>query len=57
VISEVWYLGRIMGTGIVQIEDTYARWLRRTTISFVRRLTPTMPCGHLGKAGRLVLNA
>jgi integrase len=27
---ELWYLARVMGTSIVQIEDTYARWLKRT---------------------------
>jgi len=27
---ERWYLARVMGTSIVQIEDTYARWLKRT---------------------------
>ena len=27
---ELWYLARVMGTSVVQIEDTYARWLRRT---------------------------
>jgi integrase len=27
---ELWYLARIMGTSTVLIEETYARWLRRT---------------------------
>jgi integrase len=27
---EVIYLARIMGTSVAQIEDTYARWLKRT---------------------------
>jgi hypothetical protein len=27
---ELWYLARVMGTSVVQIEDTYARWLKRT---------------------------
>ena len=27
---QLWYLARVMGTSIVQIEDTYARWLKRT---------------------------
>lgn len=27
---EVLYLARIMGTSVAQIEDTYARWLKRT---------------------------
>ena len=27
---ELWYLARVMGTSVVQIEDTYAQWLRRT---------------------------
>ena len=27
---ELWYLARVMGTSTVQIEDTYARWLKRT---------------------------
>jgi hypothetical protein len=27
---ELWYLARVMGTSIVQIEDTDARWLKRT---------------------------
>jgi hypothetical protein len=27
---EIWYLARVMGTSVVQIEDTYARWLKRT---------------------------
>jgi integrase len=27
---ELWYLARVMGTSMVQIEDTYARWLKRT---------------------------
>lgn len=26
----LWYLATIMGTSVVQLEDTYARWLRRT---------------------------
>jgi integrase len=26
----LWYLARIMGTSVVQLEDTYARWLKRT---------------------------
>jgi integrase len=27
---ELWYLARVMGTSTAQIEDTYARWLKRT---------------------------
>jgi integrase len=27
---ELWYLARIMGTSVTQLEDTYARWLKRT---------------------------
>jgi hypothetical protein len=27
---ELWYLARVMGTSVVQIKDTYARWLTRT---------------------------
>jgi integrase len=27
---ELWYLARVMGTSVTQIEDTYARWLKRT---------------------------
>jgi integrase len=27
---QLWYLARIMGTSVTQLEDTYARWLRRT---------------------------
>ena len=27
---QLWHLATIMGTSIVQIEDTYARWLKRT---------------------------
>jgi hypothetical protein len=27
---ELWYLARLMGTSVVQLEDTYARWLKRT---------------------------
>jgi integrase len=27
---ELWYLAKIMGTSVVQLEDTYARWLTRT---------------------------
>jgi integrase len=27
---ELWYLAQIMGTSVVQLEDTYARWLKRT---------------------------
>jgi integrase len=27
---ELWYLAKIMGTSVVQLEDTYARWLNRT---------------------------
>jgi integrase len=27
---QLWYLATIMGTSIVQLEDTYARWLTRT---------------------------
>jgi integrase len=27
---ELWYPARVMGTSIVQIDDTYARWLKRT---------------------------
>ena len=27
---ELWYLARIMGTSVVQLEDTYVRWLKRT---------------------------
>jgi integrase len=27
---QLWYLARVMGTSVVQIEDTYARWLKRT---------------------------
>ena len=26
----MWQLATIMGTSVVQIEDTYARWLKRT---------------------------
>ena len=26
----LWQLATIMGTSVVQIEDTYARWLKRT---------------------------
>jgi integrase len=26
----IWHLAQVMGTSIVQIEDTYARWLKRT---------------------------
>lgn len=26
----LWHLATIMGTSVVQIEDTYARWLKRT---------------------------
>lgn len=27
---ELWYLARVMGTSVTQLEDTYARWLKRT---------------------------
>jgi integrase len=27
---QLWFLARIMGTSVVQLEDTYARWLKRT---------------------------
>jgi hypothetical protein len=27
---ELWYIARVMGTSVVQLEDTYARWLGRT---------------------------
>jgi hypothetical protein len=27
---ELWYLARVMGTSTVHIDDTYARWLKRT---------------------------
>lgn len=27
---QLWHLATIMGTSVVQIEDTYARWLKRT---------------------------
>jgi hypothetical protein len=27
---QLWYLATIMGSSIVQLEDTYARWLSRT---------------------------
>lgn len=27
---QLWYLARIMGTSVTQLEDTYARWLKRT---------------------------
>jgi integrase len=27
---QLWYLATIMGTSVVQLEDTYARWLNRT---------------------------
>jgi integrase len=27
---QLWYLARVMGTSVVQLEDTYARWLKRT---------------------------
>ncbi len=26
----LWHLATIMGTSVVQLEDTYARWLKRT---------------------------
>ena len=26
----LFYLARVMGTSVVQLEDTYARWLKRT---------------------------
>jgi integrase len=26
----LWYLATLMGTSVAQLEDTYARWLRRT---------------------------
>ena len=26
----LWHLAVVMGTSVVQIEDTYARWLKRT---------------------------
>lgn len=36
--SELWYLARVMGTSTVQIEDTYARWLKRTDDQLRRRM-------------------
>jgi hypothetical protein len=27
---QLWHLATIMGTSVVQLEDTYARWLKRT---------------------------
>jgi integrase len=27
---QLWYLARVMGTSVTQLEDTYARWLKRT---------------------------
>jgi hypothetical protein len=27
---QLWYLATIMGSSIVRLEDTYARWLSRT---------------------------
>ena len=27
---QLWYLARIVGTSVTQLEDTYARWLKRT---------------------------
>jgi integrase len=27
---QLWHLAQKMGTSVVQIEDTYARWLERT---------------------------
>jgi integrase len=35
---ELWYLARVMGTSTVQIEDTYARWLKLS-----RRVTARAP--------------
>ena len=31
---ELLYLARVMGTSVAQIEDTYARWLKRTDDQF-----------------------
>lgn len=35
---ELWYLAKIMGTSVVQLEDTYARWLKRTDAQLVAAL-------------------
>lgn len=35
---ELWYLAKIMGTSVVQLEDTYARWLKRTDAHLVAAL-------------------
>jgi integrase len=35
---ELWYLARIMGSSVAQIEDTYARWLKRTDAHLIATL-------------------
>lgn len=35
---ELWYLAKIMGTSVVQLEETYARWLKRTDAQLVAAL-------------------
>jgi hypothetical protein len=53
------HLATIMGTSVVQIEDTYARWLKRTDdrlravfdASDVSRAAPFRTEGHSDAAG------
>lgn len=39
--AHLWHLGTIMGTSVTQLEDTCARWLKRTDEQLRARSMPT----------------